>query len=71
MTTLYPFFANLKATAFPIPREAPVMSTVFLAITSSFLSICDTFILSNCQKECNVAEKRAFCDFVTDQALHT
>ncbi|GLC82560.1 hypothetical protein LBYZC6_46740 [Lacrimispora brassicae] len=73
MTTLYPFFANLTATAFPIPREAPVMSTVFLAIKSPFLSVYDTFILSNCQAECNVAGSVAviICDFVTDQALHT
>ena len=40
MATLYPFFANLTAMAFPIPLEAPVMSTVFLDIENPpFLTV--------------------------------
>ena len=33
-----PFFANLTAIAFPMPRDAPVTSTVFLAIRKTILS---------------------------------
>jgi len=39
--------------AFPIPREAPVTSTVFLDIKPPFLSLCDAIILTNSALKCN------------------